>query len=140
MRFRCLSWSSAALGTLLLVGCGSSSGPEKIVVEGNVTFDGQPIPNGEIMFYPIEGTPGSVAGGPIKDGKYTAKSRGGVPVGRHRVEIRAFRAPSKPQTGPDAVEGGAAEQYLPLQYNAYSELTSVVDASNPTQNFDLTAK
>lgn len=125
---------------IMIGGCSASSGPEKVIVQGSVTFAGKPVANGEVLFYPIDGTPGSVAGGPIKEGQYTAKGRGGVPVGKHRVEIRGYRPPSRPGGADTAIEGGPAEQYLPDIYNAYSELTCEVDASNATQDFDLSAK
>jgi hypothetical protein len=138
-----LPGSIGLLGVLValgVVGCSQNSGPEKVVVSGTVKFDGELIPNGEILFYPIDGTQGSVSGGPIKAGQYTAKGRGGVVVGRHRVEIRAFRASGRKMSAAEAVEGGPAEQYLPLQYNSYSELTCAVDADNTTQDFDLAVK
>ena len=129
-----------ALFCTALLGCGKSGALDKVVVSGTVTLDGEPIPNGEVLFYPIEGTPGSVSGGPIKDGKYTAKGRGGVPVGKHSVEIRAFRAPSRAGTGDLAVEGGPAVQYLPPKYNTQSEIDVEIDSSNRTQDFALTSK
>ena len=138
-----ISNSNAVLivaGILMIVGCGQKSDLEKVILQGIVTYDDKPVANGEILFYPIEGTRGSVAGGPIRDGKYIAKGRGGVPVGKHRVEIRAFRPPQRTLGGEEAVEGGAAEQYLPLQYNAYSELRCEVDASTATKDFHLTLK
>lgn len=125
---------------LLTCGCGAGSDLEKVIVRGRVTFDGQPIANGEVMFYPIEGTAGSVSGGPIKDGEYIAEGRGGVPTGKHRVEIRGFRAQQAAVTGDLAVEGGPAEQYLPPRYNTNSELTRSVDSENATHNFKLSSE
>ena len=134
-------FSALATGLLLVAaGCGGRSGPEKVEVSGMVVFDGEPITNGEILFYPMEGTPGSVAGGPIKDGKYLAQSRGGVPVGKHRVEIRGFQSPSRPGRGDLAVEGGPAEQYVPPEFNTRSTLTAQIDSSTTTKDFDLSSK
>jgi hypothetical protein len=120
-------------------GCGSKSGLQRVVVEGRVTFDGEPVSNGDVMFYPTEISPAPLAGGSIKDGKYVASAHGGVPVGERRVEIRAYRKP-KAAAGKSSVgEGPAAEQYLPEKFNARSELNAVVkDNSNPmTLNFEL---
>ncbi|QDU90489.1 hypothetical protein Pla175_38940 [Pirellulimonas nuda] len=130
----------ALFAALACAGCGPPEGLQKVVVDGVVTLDGAPIPNGEIRFLPIEGTEGPVSGGPIKDGQYRAESRGGVPVGEHRVEIRAFRAPTGRQTGTAAIEGGPAEQYLPQQYNTKSELTASVSSSSAKQDFSLSSK
>src|SRR5688572_29535122 len=77
-----------------LAGCGANEGPQRVIVQGKVAFEGQPVANGQILFYPTGDTRGPVSGGPIKDGQYVAKARGGVPIGTHRVEITAFRAPT----------------------------------------------
>ena len=119
-------------------GCGSNSGLKRVVVEGRVTFDGEPITNGDVMFYPTEKSPAPTAGGSIKDGKYVASARGGVPVGQRRVEIRAYRKPKSAGNHPSG-EGPAAEQYLPEKYNIRSELTAVVknDSKPMTLDFEL---
>jgi hypothetical protein len=132
-----------ALATALLVvtalGCGQSSDLDKVIVRGTVTLDGQPIPNGELRFVPINGTRGSISGGPIKDGSYVAQGRGGVPIGEHRVEIKAFR-PAMKAGQPTEPEGGPAEQYLDKRYNDQSTLTAKIDAATETQDFQLTSK
>ena len=120
----------------IVAGCSDGNKLAKVPMTGVVTLDGSPVPNGEILFYPLDGTRGSVSGGAIKDGKYIADGRGGVPLGTHRVEIRAFRAPSK-ALGAAALEGGPAEQYLPQKYNIESELKADVDSSSETLDFDL---
>lgn len=121
------------------LGCGQSSDLDKVVVRGMVTLDGQPIPNGEVRFIPTNGTKGPVSGGPIKDGAYMAQGRGGVPVGEHRVEIKAFRAAGKPGQS-ISPEGGPAEQYLDRRFNEQTTLTAKIDASTETQDFQLTSK
>ena len=50
-----------ALLLAALVGCGGS-GLDKAIVSGVVTFQGEPIPNGDILFYPQPGTSGPVSG------------------------------------------------------------------------------
>lgn len=94
-----------------VVGCGGS-GVEKTVVRGNVSFENEPVENGEILFYPVESTVGPVSGATIVEGKFVADGKGGVPVGKHRVEIRAYDlSASRPTPPPDA--SGARRQYQP---------------------------
>ena len=122
----------------VLVGCGGSgSGLQKVVISGTVTLDGNPIVDGNVRFYPIEGTKGAVSGGPIHDGVYTAHGKGGVPVGRHRVEIQAYR-PAKGQ--PSSSEGALIEQYLPARFNENSTLTAEVSPESEKLDFALTSK
>lgn len=128
---------SAAL--LTVSGC-SQATSDRVVVAGNVSFNGEPVSNGQIYFYPTEENPGPVSGGPIKDGKYTAQARGGVPLGKHRVEIQGYR-PMK-SSGPKLAEGMPPEQYIPSQFNQRSELTAIVEPTpNPkTLDFDLKSR
>lgn len=126
--------------SLTCTGCGKSSGIEKVVFTGNVSLDGQPISNGEIRFFPIEGTEGPVSGSPIVDGTYETKYRDGIPVGKHRVEIMAYRAKGGSVPAEIAREGGATEQYLPPKYNTSSELTRSVESDTETMDFELTSK
>lgn len=79
----------------LLVGCGGSSGmPPVAKVEGTVTYKGQPLATGNIVFYPVNGRSGS---GEIKDGKIgpmtTFETGDGVPLGPNKVTIQAFDKP-----------------------------------------------
>jgi hypothetical protein len=124
---------------VFVVGCSNSSGVDKVVVSGVVTLDGQPISNGEIRFIPTSGTIGPVSGGAIKDGAYIAQAKGGVPIGTHNVEIKAYRANPKSKATAGA-EGGAAEQYLDSRYNAQTTLTATIDPDTETKDFQLTSK
>lgn len=58
-------------------GCGPG-GPQRFQLEGNVTFDGQPVPSGAIRFEPdsTKGNTGPVGYAAIKDGRYTTASDG----------------------------------------------------------------
>lgn len=120
-----------------MVGCGGGGGIEKVVVSGTVTWQGEPVPNGEIRFQPVGDTEGPVAGAPIKDGKYTVEGRGGVPVGKHLVKIQAYRAAQGKEDPALRGEGGPAEQYLPPEYNDKSEMTVEVSRKNAKHDFNL---
>jgi len=109
-----------------IVGCGPG-GPEKALVSGTVTFDGHPIELGKIQFYPIDGTSGPVASASIVDGEYRIENKGGVPVGRHRVQIEGYRKATVPAPG-ISLEDTAADQYVPAKYNTASELTEEIKA------------
>lgn len=130
----------ACLAALPLAGCRESTGLQKVIVSGSVKYDGQPISNGEIRFFPIEGTQGPVSGSPIVNGTYEAKYRDGVPVGKHRVEIMAYRSQKGSVPEEIAREGGPTEQYLPARFNTDSELTRSVEASTKSLDFDLSSK
>ena len=131
------------IGTLLFVvmavaGCGPD-GPRTYPIKGTVTFDGQPVEDGQIVLIPSEKglTPDA---GPIKDGKFSFVAR----EGRKQVRIEATRAiPGKtvplapPMTGTKPV----LEMYIPEIYNAKSKLkVTVTDTESDNQfEFALTA-
>lgn len=67
-----------------LAGCGQSTGS----VEGEVTYDGQPVENGTITFLPADGK-GPQVGGKILNGRYTVAD---VPPGPKVVQVDAVKA------------------------------------------------
>jgi len=117
---------------VFLTGCGSD-GPERGVVTGKVTLNGDPLPGADIVFQPEEGSP-SLA---VTDDKgrydlmYTRDKRGAM-VGEHVVQI------TTPTTSTDA-QGNQVmvPQQVPPKYNAGS-LTREVKPGRNSYDFDLT--
>jgi hypothetical protein len=126
---------------LVLVGCGRTSDLEMASIGGRVTYGGKPIVEGEIRFVPTGDTRGPTSAGAIENGSYKIVARGGVPVGSHRVEIRACRAAAGGKQHPGLPGDGATskEQYLPKKYNDQSELTATIEPGRKqvTLDFDL---
>lgn len=119
----------------VLAGC-SRGGLPKVIVSGDVSYKGEPVKFGEILFYPTGNTEGPVSGARIKDGHYEAAGKGGVPVGTHRAEIRAFRQPVKVSKAAAQAAaamgeegGGPVDQYLPAKFNTKSTLEVTIDGS-----------
>ena len=118
-------------------GCGSS-GPERVVVSGAVTYLGKPIERGTIRFVPTGETRGPAAGATIDQGKYEVSAKGGVFVGTHRVEITAIATGKAPRGRDPASMEVAGVQYLPQKYNRQSTLTVTIESGgSATHNFDL---
>src|SRR5829696_2114237 len=82
--------ASLAVLALCTAGCSRRSGLERVVVHGKVTLNGSPVDEGQIHFIPVEGTAGPVTSSRIIGGAYECNDKGGVPVGKHRVELRAW--------------------------------------------------
>jgi hypothetical protein len=87
-----------AIMCLPLAGCGSKELPAKLL-HGTVTCGGQKAPSGQVVFMPIEGTPGPNTAAMIVDGQYRVNSRGGVPLGKHRVVVDARKKTGKQVKG-----------------------------------------
>ena len=122
----------------VLFGCGGS-GLERVPVSGKVTFNGQPVPDGQIRFVPLEGTAGPASIEVIRNGVYAFDAKGGVPAGSHRVEIRSYD-PNTPQ--PTAPGMRPRKQLIPVKYNTQSELEITLEKGqgSVTKNFDLSGE
>jgi len=112
----------AALVCLVLVGC--DSGPTVYPVEGTVTFDGRPVPTGNVMFMPDEGP--AAAGTIAKDGTY----RLAAVAGRHRVGVTAL--PEVPP-GEDRIHF-FGEPLVPAQYARPDTSGLVVEVKPESSN------
>lgn len=127
--------TSLAALTCLLLFCGCSDDAEKTYpVTGTVTLDGQPLPEGNIQFVPLDGKHGAEPG-VIKDGKFELSAI----QGQKRVEISAAKIiPGSSLRG----AGGepVPEEYLPQRYNASSELTADVKPQENVIDFPLVSK
>ncbi|MDY0168936.1 MAG: hypothetical protein RBS80_20490 [Thermoguttaceae bacterium] len=92
-------------GAVVLPGCGRREGTQ-YDLSGTVTFDGQPVPAGQILFVPdtSKGNSGPAAAVPIREGKYDTRSANrGTVGGPHVVTITGFDG--KPDPDAELPEG-----------------------------------
>ncbi len=123
----------AVLVAAPLAGCGRSSGLDTHPVTGKVTFEGQAIQEGQIVFRSL-GTDPRAFGGAIKDGQY----RLDAVVGNMKVEVRASRlVPGKFDESNPGEKVPVGEMYIPAKYNSQSELTAEVKAGKNEIDFEL---
>jgi hypothetical protein len=124
--------AALALALALLTGCGDSEN-SRAVVQGSVTYDGQPVDQGGIAFIPLGNDAGSQrvrATGHIVDGRYELDRRHGPFPGKYRVMITWRKKTGK---------GEQTVQALPPKYadTDKSELTRDVEPGSNTIDFDL---
>ncbi len=125
---------SFAFAVLAATGCGGSGSS---AVTGTVTFDGNPLPDGDILFVDPDGKVAPDAG-KIKDGAFAFA----VKPGKKKVEIRATKMVATPggKKGPMG-DAEMPTDYIPEKYNAKSELTADIAASGTNSfEFKLLAK
>ena len=129
-----LAWMNAAACCVVALifcttlGCGSDG---MVVASGSVSFDGRPLADGAISFYPFDK---SVApqGGRIRDGRFQLRCR----PGRYRVEILASRVKEGAKESTPGMT--PLEQYIPSRYNDTSTLEAEVSTKSQQQfTFDL---
>ncbi|QDU31205.1 hypothetical protein ETAA8_63580 [Anatilimnocola aggregata] len=87
-----VAWSVLVLLGADLVGCEMKSGPPTYKLSGAITFDGQPIPKGMIVFTPdsSKGNSGPQGVAMITDGKYDTSTANGSGVGSGPTIVRVM--------------------------------------------------
>ena len=131
--FSISSTLTVLLACCFLTGCGADDG--MITITGTVTLDGEPVQDGSISLMPVSG--GSMGGGLIEDGYYTAKSS----PGEMAVQIHAHKMVQKPNPTREEIERGLAEDrvsIIPAVYNRQSKLRISVAPDQNNFEFDLT--
>lgn len=136
-----------------MLSCNKDGAPSYAKVSGTVTYNGQPLPRGQITFSTEGRAPSMVE---IVDGKYSGQAM----IGSNRVQIAAYRKRAKeralPETAKKQIEayqalnksggGGTSEQfdpsmedYIPPDWGKDSKQIRVVE--NGGQNsFDFDIK
>jgi hypothetical protein len=121
----------AAAVLLFANGCSSQT-----TVEGDVTYAGQPVSIGRILFVP-EDPKAAKRGGRFENGHYKLEAPEGPPPGKHRVEINWLKPTGetyKNEFGdvlPRLAEG------LPGKYHQDSTLTATVRPGHNQIDFQL---
>ena len=126
-------WLMATILIVGLAGCGSNNGLNLATVRGTVTFKGEPIKNGTVMFEPDEskGTTGPQAIGTItSDGSYILSSESsgdGAVVGMHKVGVLGL------EPSPTSNEAVPSPEEDPLKYLAAKTKTGLETAKQNTK-------
>jgi hypothetical protein len=138
--------------TFGMVGCNKDGAPSFTKVSGTVTYNGQPLPRGQITFSTEGRAPTMVE---IVDGKYSGQAM----IGSNRVQISAYRKRTKervlPETAKKQIEayqalnksggGGTSEQfdptmedYIPADWGKDSKQIRVVEKDGQNSfDFDI---
>lgn len=141
MNTRCIQNTLAiVMLAVVQVGCGQKpTGPERGVVHGKITLDGNPIANGTVSFVAMAPDGGPAWATSLKDGQFVSGDVGPV-VGKSRVEVRARRQASAQPQNPDGDWKGGYVEAVPDRYNAHSTLEVDVRPGENTFDFDLKSR
>ncbi|QDV53607.1 hypothetical protein [Gimesia fumaroli] len=130
-----LSYVALCFLTLTLAGCGGNAdGPKLVTVSGNITLNGEPLPEGDVIFRAADGK-GHAYAGKIKDGSYSIETE----VGTKKVEIKSMKeVPGKTTEDNPGEVVNAREQVVPAKYNSESTLEfTVTEAGSDSADFAL---
>ncbi len=133
--------ASPAVILAIVVSAGVSAGCQRpaepftrVAVEGEVTWQGQPLDGAKIRFVPLGETTGPKTVFPIQAGRFAATSDSGPPAGNHRVEIELVDDPrwshddEQAWTRLASSRGRIDRPTLPNAYHVNSRLTATVTA------------
>lgn len=122
-------------GWVLLVAACAAERPHRYELSGHVTFKGQPVPVGTIVFVPDESKgnrgPGTSAG--IADGRYRTPPGQGTIGGPHKVRLSGYDGWVRPIPG--APSGQMMPAGPPLFENV--ELEVEIPRADATLDFHL---
>jgi hypothetical protein len=130
---RGIRFGLCTLFILVANGCGTS-GAKTCEVSGTVTWNGQPIPRGDIIFYPEDGleTPEAAK---IIGGKFHLRAKPGWKL----VQIHASR--EVPGSLDPVMQSPVREAYIPAEYNKNTILREEIKAEGKNHfTFDLPVK
>ncbi|MFO0867169.1 MAG: hypothetical protein U0744_21445 [Gemmataceae bacterium] len=131
------------VGAFLLVSIGCSRGPTPMKVWGDVTYQGKPVEEGDIVFVSTGG-PGRDAGATIAGGKYEVpRDIGPYADGSYRVEIKERRKTGKKLPHPFNPALGPVDEYVfptPAKYGTRSALTIKVSSNSSENKHDFHLK
>jgi len=117
-----------------VVGCGSA---DRASVQGRVTFEGQPVDLGNIVFVPEAGE-GIKMAAPIEDGKYQIETKRGVQPGTYLVEISWSKKTGRQVPSADpGIMMDEMQEALPAQYNTETTLRRELQRGENVHDFEL---
>ena len=121
MLLRYLSSCCLFVALFSVVGCGEGDKFNRQAVSGTISYDGKPLPFGNIEFAPENGQPTNLIL-EVKAGKFDAKKEFGLAPGKYTIRVQGTEtAPLPPKDVPGDVP--PPKTLVPDKYNAASKET-----------------
>ncbi|MCI0331932.1 MAG: hypothetical protein L0228_01745 [Planctomycetes bacterium] len=127
---------------VFILGCRGNS---QSSVSGKLSFNSQPIQDGSIRFFPVDGTEGHGAVAKIEKGRYDIPLKSGLSSGTYVVRITAVRKtgrmiqPREVMPGDDGKPTEEEIQFIPSKYNSKTQLRVDLKPGSNTFDQDLSA-
>src|SRR5687767_2313247 len=124
---------------LLCVALAGCSADNSCSVSGQVTFDGKPLPEGNIKFDPAGESQGAAGAAKIQEGRYEIPLDAGMLAGKFLVSVTANKKTGRTVKQFDSTTATMDEiiQYIPDRYNLQSELQADLTPGPNQKDFQL---
>jgi hypothetical protein len=128
------------VAVLLYFLSGCSAENKRHPIQGEITFNGQPVTEGSIQFHPLVPTEGYLEGAMIQAGRYKIPAEKGLSPGKYQVLVSAPDYKGK-KPDPTAAPGAVyqSKELFPDIYNTKSTLAVEVTPQGPNK-FDFHLK
>ncbi|MBN2295535.1 MAG: carboxypeptidase regulatory-like domain-containing protein [Pirellulales bacterium] len=124
------------LAAVPLAGCSGGDGRKEL--SGTVTVDGQPLESGSINFRPTAGTKANSSGSTIVNGEFEIGADKGLPVGKYKVTVQAFKKSGRMVQDPQM---GEIPETVPISFMEAGTLEAEITADGENRfNFKLTQR
>ena len=125
---------AGVLGLACLTSAGCGKGTSAKPMYGSVTYGGESVPMGRVSFVPMDDAAPPCAT-PIIDGQYRLEERGGVPLGKHRVQVDARKKTGRKVMGNNGFERTMIDEEVRIGPEVYASKQSPL-VVNVTADFD----
>lgn len=126
--------------SLSVTGCGSDDRIETANVSGLVTYNGEPLRIGSLLFVPVAGGP-TAEGNIDADGNFTMGTyelEDGAILGQHKVMITAITAPGGTGLPEDVIGGdGAPVSVIPDKFGDMEKSGLIIDVKSGDNSVDF---
>jgi hypothetical protein len=133
------------LGSLLFLGCLGcrDTSENRLAIHGEITINGQAMPDGYIVFDPLPGTAAVRSVAPVKNGIFELSRRDGLPAGRYCVRIYDTSTDNFPWDDPEHFQQAVLKNTLPrdripAHYNNQSTLHVDIRENDQRVQLELT--
>lgn len=130
MMFARVRTSLGLAAVLLMVGCGGPAGPERVDVEGTLSFDGVPVKNGAIELIAVAGPPQPIM---VRDGKFTSLGQYGVICGEYQLIFHSYELVMPP----DSELGEMGGELIPERMSRIELLPAKYSTEECTEKLSL---
>ena len=135
-------WTSVVLcvlvatSTLLIAGCNQSRDPETVTIQGKVTVNGDPVPEGAVLVFESKEAGASRTTTLSANGVYSLSGASAIPPGSYKVAITP--PPSSDET--ESPEENEGEFSVPEKFQSTSTTDLTVEITAGKQTYDIDFK